>query len=69
MNRVVSVIVGLIATLFGLMLARGLAPVASAATVQDYTYDRYHHALVPTDATERGPIGPGRPTGVDQSVK
>lgn len=55
MNRVVSALVGLIATLFGLMLAPGLAPMASAVTV---AYDSPHdRALSSYITSERGPPG------------
>ena len=56
MNRFVSVIVGVIATLFGLMAAPGLTPTSSAAPAHGYDYDARHYTTVcPDTMTERGP--------------
>lgn len=56
MNQVVSAIIGVIATLFGLTLSPGLAPTATAATAQGYAYDCQHQGAASTHTTsERGP--------------
>ena len=56
MNRVISVIVGVIAMWFGLMAAPGLTLTSSAAPAQGYAYDARHCTTVCTDTTtERGP--------------
>ena len=56
MNQVVSAIIGVIATLFGLMLSPGLEPAASAATTQGYIYDSQLNGAASTHPiSERGP--------------
>jgi hypothetical protein len=56
MKRFICAIVGVLATLFGLMFAQGLTSTTSAATAQGYTYDSHHRGVAaPHTHSERAP--------------